>query len=656
MRCIEKLYFTQGEIHGKGGLGLSATDGKFLYRDELDGLRALAVIAVIINHISPILLPNGYLGVDIFFVLSGFVITGSMANRPSLTLRDFLVGFYARRVRRLVPALVVFVLIMSLLIGFFNPDPSILLKTGITALFGLSNLYLLKQSTDYFAPTTELNIFAHTWSLGVEEQFYVLFPFLVWWTGFGRGLAQGSRNLFALVSVLSGASLVAFIFLYPSYQALAYFSMPTRFWELGAGCLLYLHSHRLRVERSNPLLVTAGIVVILFAPLKLALLTTPLMIVLTLLLIRSLRSDTVFFSHPFVVYVGRISYGLYLWHWGVLALSRWTIGLHGWSLPFQVALMLLLAMISYHYLERPLRRLEGGWIRWGYGSLLSTAALLWCMITTGVTQTLYGLANPGAAQYDRIPWKGDLEPPVRQLVACHKDLGLSPEDLDVCLPVEPRPSLYVIGDSHAVNYAFGVQAAFPERAVHLFSVGWGCGYIPDREAQKVTVFNCTRYRQMIDQFVGARLGRGDVVLLGMDWRRGSLKRRSPDLEKTVQDLARRVTAQGAYFVLFDDVPEVGAPSLCAKRWYKPFPPRSCVKTTSTIARDQAGLDRIGQRLEAGLTRSLYLSLRDTFCEPSQQCSVNLGDELIYLDEGHLTVKAAQRTQKHIRKSILALLR
>jgi len=577
-------------------MGLTAIDRKFPYRSELDGLRALAVVAVMINHISPTLLPSGYLGVDMFFVLSGFVITGSMANHPSLKLRDFLVGFYARRVRRLVPALVIFVLIMSLLICLFNPDPSILIKTGITALFGLSNLYLFKQSTDYFAPTTALNIFAHTWSLGVEEQFYLFFPFLVWWTGFGRGLAKGSRHLLAVVGVLSGVSLGAFMYLYPNNQSLAYFLMPTRFWELGAGCLLYLslrpsNSVLQPLERNNPLLVTAGIIVIFTLPLKLALLTTPGIVLLTVFLIGCLRSDTWFFSHPFVIYLGRISYGLYLWHWGILALSRWTIGLHGWSLPFHVILMVLLASISYQYLERPLRRLEGGWTVWGYGLLITTAGLLWGMMTTGFTQTLYRLANPEVARYDKLttlPWDGDPDPQVQRLVACHKGIGLSIQDLDTCLPIAPKPALYVIGDSHAANYAFGVQAAFPERSVHLFSVGWGCGYIPRRDAQKVTDFNCPAYRQMIDQFVGSGLGPGDVMFLGMDWRTNSLKRRSQEMEATVQDLARRVTAQGAYFVLLDDVPEVGDPSICAKKWYKPFPPSICFKSLAPLPVSRLG--------------------------------------------------------------------
>ena len=143
------------------------------YRPEIDGLRAFAVIAVIINHFNKEILPSGYLGVDIFFVISGYVITSSLAVRKSKSFSEFISGFYLRRIKRLIPALVVFILITSILICLFNSDPKFSLRTGISSLFGLSNLYLLRQSTDYFAKATELNVFTHTWSLAVEEQFYL---------------------------------------------------------------------------------------------------------------------------------------------------------------------------------------------------------------------------------------------------------------------------------------------------------------------------------------------------------------------------------------------------------------------------------------------------------------------------------------------------
>jgi peptidoglycan/LPS O-acetylase OafA/YrhL len=364
----------------------------YSYRPEIDGIRAFAVTAVIINHFNKEIVPSGYLGVDIFFVISGFVITSSLAGRPSKNFRDFLVGFYTRRIKRLVPALVLFVLITSILICFFNPSPYPSLITGITSLFGLSNLYLLRQSTDYFAASTELNVFTHTWSLGVEEQFYFLFPFLVWFTGFGRLATKGSRNLFWVMGALSVASLISFVYSYQTNQPAAYFLMPTRLWEMGAGCLLFLslkHSEfffRI-LEKIPPLIVTGAIVAVLFVPLQFAVQATIVVVVLTAVLITCLRSGTAaynLFTHPRVVYIGLISYSLYLWHWGVLSLSRWTIGIHWWSVPFQIALMLLLSIASYRYVETPLRRSDWSVVRWksigyGMGTSATTAVLIFSL-------------------------------------------------------------------------------------------------------------------------------------------------------------------------------------------------------------------------------------------------------------------------------------
>ena len=135
---------------------------KSRYRPEIDGLRASAVVAVIINHFNKEILPNGYLGVDIFFVISGFVITSSLYQRPSKNFKDFISGFYKCRIKRLVPGLSIFVFIMRIAIYLFNPSPIITLRTGLTSLFGLSNLYLIRQSTP--------RIYSHSMVLVVKEK------------------------------------------------------------------------------------------------------------------------------------------------------------------------------------------------------------------------------------------------------------------------------------------------------------------------------------------------------------------------------------------------------------------------------------------------------------------------------------------------------
>ena len=146
------------------------------YRPEIDGLRGLAVLAVVINHLNHNWLEGGFLGVDIFFVISGYVITASINGRLNQPLGMFLGEFYRRRVQRLAPALITCVAITGLLTCLFVTDPSSSLITGATALFGVSNIYLLQESTNYFGLDASLNTFTQTWSLGIEEQFYLVFP------------------------------------------------------------------------------------------------------------------------------------------------------------------------------------------------------------------------------------------------------------------------------------------------------------------------------------------------------------------------------------------------------------------------------------------------------------------------------------------------
>src|ERR1700733_8706782 len=207
-------------------VSVPAVSKKSGYRPEIDGVRALAVISVIINHFNKKLLPSGFLGVDIFFVISGYVISSSLYNSSAKNFADFILGFYSRRVKRLIPALILCVLLTSVLICLFDPNPQASLRTGAAALFGLSNIYLLKQATDYFGPSAQLNAFTHTWSLGVEEQFYVFFPIIFWLTGFARRRSNGLRNLLGVLGFLALCSLILFVRESMLNSSAAFFLMP----------------------------------------------------------------------------------------------------------------------------------------------------------------------------------------------------------------------------------------------------------------------------------------------------------------------------------------------------------------------------------------------------------------------------------------------
>ncbi len=335
-----------------------------LYRPEIDGLRAFSVIAVIIYHFNEKLLPGGYLGVDVFFVISGFVITSSFSRRKTKNFNEFMLGFFERRIKRLIPSLCIYGLFIGTFLCFFNPEPIPSIRTGITSLFGFSNIYLLKLSTDYFASSTDLNPFTQTWSLSVEEQFYIFFPFLVWFTGFNNKKKNSENYLFILLIFLSSISLICFLNIYEINKSAAYFLMPTRFWEIASGCLSFLVICKLKFKINNniPYLSDCSLIIISILMIfnsGFGIMSTLLVVIFSNIFLITINKKTIFYlllTHPKTVFIGSLSYSLYLWHWGVYSLSKWTIGVHWWSIPFQIVMFLTLSICSYRFIEQPFRK------------------------------------------------------------------------------------------------------------------------------------------------------------------------------------------------------------------------------------------------------------------------------------------------------------
>jgi len=623
------------------------------YRPEIDGLRALAVVAVIINHFNKALLPSGYLGVDIFFVISGYVITASLSRGESKNLAEFLSHFYARRIKRLVPAMVVFVLVISVLICLLNPEPGVSLGTGRMSLFGLSNLYLLKRSTDYFAQSAELNPFLHTWSLGVEEQFYLLFPCLVWASGFGRQARAGARRLLLWVGLLSLLSLVAFIHLYPVNQPAAYFLMPTRFWEMAAGCLMFLalqNSARVRAALQRlpmgPVVITMLAVMLL--PVQAAVMATLAIVALTAVLIGGLRSGTpafTVFRHPRVVGVGLISYSLYLWHWGVLAISRWTIGIHWWTVPFQIGAMALLAMLSFRLIEQPARRL--------------TIANQLLIIAAGVSVigvSAFGLSVLGSQFSRRLfllvkypheelmtrsrnyPLDQPVDEPQYSGRNCHleKTATQLPDDCRIAGPA--GRTAFFVGNSHADHYRETHYLLARGLGLTIEGITMSSCMLPVDPTQA----ECNGLQRQVAQRVLSRVQPDDIVVVSnrfviADEPTGWLK--TDASVRALNAFARQVFARGGRMVLIGPSPEFSIESrLCTRLWFRPQNP-ACEDTIATFRR--------ARRAETARMRSLdprilIFDPLPVLCPDGRCRLIDAGNRPLYVDRDHLTDDANRR--------------
>jgi len=339
------------------------------YRPDIDGLRAIAVTSVVIFHAFPELLPGGFIGVDIFFVISGYLISQIIIS-GILNDSFSLIDFYSRRVKRIFPALLT-VLLSSFLIGWFVLLPEELKQLGkhITAGAGFaSNLVLLIEG-GYFDSNSEKKILLHLWSLGIEEQFYLIWPFilLISW--------RLRKNLYAVTFIFLFVSFILNVaYIHKSPQTVFY-SPLTRFWELLCGAsLASLHLIKLKQKIFNETITgtvrnSCSFMAITILVVAYSLIAADKRFPGWWALLPTLGSALVIASGPFawlnrtilanrvLVWLGLISYPLYLWHWPLLAFARIMQN----ELPSVeirlavVALSILLAGLTYLFIEKPIR-------------------------------------------------------------------------------------------------------------------------------------------------------------------------------------------------------------------------------------------------------------------------------------------------------------
>ena len=360
------------------------------YRPDIDGLRAVAVISVILFHLNSSWLPGGFLGVDIFFVISGYLIGGILFRELS-TNTFSLKNFYLRRMRRILPAffaVVIFVLVVGgqLMVpgsDDWNPTRS----SALWSVFFSGNIFFA-QNTDYFAPTVELQPLNHLWSLAVEEQFYFLYPLILLVIMFvvrsarknGTKLNTPVVWVLVLLAVFS-FSRAFFPMSYHDSELVAYYLPHLRFGELLIGAILAvsvsnatkeISSTRANVVGSLGLLVLVVCLTISF-PNK-----TPWFpgfaaaipcIASAAVIYAGLGTNWVkkLLSNRAVVFVGRISYSLYLWHWPLLAFTHYLLGkeLTPQVLAVVALLTVLFSIASYYFIEQPLRHRQWSFSRTG---------------------------------------------------------------------------------------------------------------------------------------------------------------------------------------------------------------------------------------------------------------------------------------------------
>tara|TARA_R110002124_G_scaffold274973_1_gene445102 strand:- start:1857 stop:3821 length:1965 start_codon:yes stop_codon:yes gene_type:complete len=448
------------------------------YRPDIDGLRALAVLSVIAYHYGADWLPGGFTGVDIFFVISGYLITRIVKSEME-TGRFSFFDFYRRRILRILPAVLVVMLATTAASWFilFPTDYAIAAKNAIYATFGLGNLFSYLH-TGYFDQQAELQPLLHLWSLGVEEQFYLIWPFgLMALLGI-----SSSRTRFAVLAILVGIGLGVAAFQVSKQPSAAFYLPVSRAWELALGALVCIAPSIGTVFLSRAaqlvgsLLIVAGWSFVqsddpfpglnaLFPCLGAALLIWPK---------KSTRVADWLSLKPLVA-IGLVSFSLYLWHWPVLVLFRHinnTTHPHGVTAALLLLLTAALAGLSWRYIETPFRKAQ-----FSFG-VRSKVAIVACLVTASLSMWAIIVHQKGIAF--RLPEDALLIADKSAMWAWDGCRLTQIQNVpDFCsfgaLWSSDAPKVFIWGDSHAEHYAPLLETALNQQekpvSVGLFPPG-----------------------------------------------------------------------------------------------------------------------------------------------------------------------------------------
>lgn len=651
------------------------------YLGAIDGLRAVSILAVIINHFNADLLPSGYLGVDVFFVISGFVITLSLLDRPKSSLQSTLAEFYSQRFKRLVPALALSIVVGAFAIRLFDPDPIRSIYTAVFALFGGSNLFLYTQAIDYFGPTVELNPFMHTWSLAVEEQFYLVYP-LILLLGAGQNRISTSGRAI-IIALLSLASLLAFVLIYHRDQPAAYFLLPFRFWELGAGCLLAISCRNQLLGEINSRLTSIRgdlallpLVAIFFLPESFPVLGTILACAMACAVVAFVWRGECgggVLRNRFVQRIGILSYSLYLWHWLVICISRWTIGISLKTAPFQLAIIFGLAFLSYQYVENPLRRRV--WfgrpiytIATGLAVMISSAALilvanrLQVPAFSGVSK-LVSATDIGIEPGYRSPMTHRLVDNCSMQKVWSEDAATLARRVADCSagPKDSLINLIFMGDSHALDL-FPTADAFAQsgiaRVTNLYETS--CSLPPPNNDEP----RCQLSLKFVDALPDAHSfpSRRSFVVIRNNISPKAIDGSLSSFKKRMEPVVRSLVARGYAVVYFAPSPKyysVGPDALCSIQWFRPASALSsrCAQGFTEMRSEQVARrsDFLGylEELQRKVPQFVVFDPFETLCGSNATvCSPLRNGHLIYRDSSHLTERGSMLLYEPLRDAVL----
>ena len=646
------------------------------YRPDIDGLRTVAVLGVLFFHVGATWLPGGFVGVDVFFVISGHLITGILARETDAGTFGY-AAFYERRIRRIAPALMV-VLFATLVAGWFVSAPPQYRAFGRTLtwtpLFA-SNFAFMGQ-TGYFDPDAATKPLLHTWSLAVEEQYYILFPLLLGWVG-RAGFARRKT-----VAVFVGASFAASVIAGAVGFDDGYFLLPMRFWEIGCGALLALSPVDRIPERARAAIGVAGLAAIVAAmvwideslPFPGWVAAVPVLGAVGVVASGRGPAAWVLSLAP-MTFVGRISYPMYLWHWPlvVYAQSWFFHPLTPGEAVGVVAATVALGWLTLVAVETPIR---SGAILGDRRSLFAAAG------GASLTLVVAGLLVFNLKGLDR--WRSDEERAIAALANERSEIeDMCPEgpprpngDRSPCLlglrgAAARVPQFALVGDSHARVAGGPLSAVAARRGLSgRFFGRLGCAPVAGMDFEKPCADHVEQAVAWIEQEDIRRVilvARWALPLTGHDY--GNAPARLHPLElngRAVPETERAEAIRSGLSALLDrlagrevvivastpevrfDVPNTVANALRLGRAVPLGPSRR------EFEERQRAVRTVLAQAVAGRANVRVLDPADLFCD-TDRCALLGADGLpLYADADHLTRAGARRLEPLLERALAGL--
>jgi peptidoglycan/LPS O-acetylase OafA/YrhL len=647
------IELTQAEPGG----GSLSSGGRKGWRLDVQGMRGLTMLVIVLYH-ADLYIPGGFVSLDAFFVISGFVITGMILRERERNLSFSLVNFYIRRIKRLTPALLVTVIGVLILSIFFVSPIEVqdnTAYTGIGAVFFSANAVVQLTTGDYFGPWSELNPLMHVWSLSLEEQFYLVFPLILtfgWWIGARRKMPAAQLLTAAVFGIslwfaLFGVSALPNI----NPAVFGYFSPVGRTWEFAAGSLLAFATQRgLRLSFAQSTFIGIIGLILFFAPMWLIDSSvqypgpwTLAPVSATLLLIiagfhaanpisRSLASKV-------MVYTGDRSYSWYLWHWPIIVFSLvafpgiWGIGVVGAVLSIGPALLL------YRFVESRSRE-----AKWSVGMIFARTGLLAVATLLVAGSVLIGAKYGWWNEHITVAQTELLADHAAKANGCHLNQPIEAAAYDNCW-LQPEGSgiaVSLVGDSNADHLSDAVVGAGAKlgRPVNVVSAS-SCPFIVSKGAAGLIDDRCQSY---IDSTITWLADQEPMTVIIST--SGTLY--TVEGSQLLIDTVEAVKSLGHEVAIVKPVPFFVSPAFLRGGW----DPSACTpvslamgdcRDVMTINEVRANQGAVWEAVDNAtkVPGAFSIDLSPELC-PSGVCATNPDGRWAYRDFNHITVSESQR--------------